>query len=281
MRDEPEIGIGVFRGGATRIVHAGAAKASADAIIAPPLRCACLPMPDELPSCAVEPLAWRDGQPWSERFDDRYFSSASGLNETRHVFLAGNRLAERFAALRPGDRLVVGETGFGTGLNFLCTQHLFEQTAPGGARLLFRSVERWPLAPQALRRALALWPELQPLAGELLSAWEPPAPGRQAWDFGAVRLELDIADVADALARWDEAGIDAWFLDGFAPAKNPQMWSDAVLARVARAARGGATLATYTSAGRVRRGLQAAGFDMRRVPGHGRKREMLVGVRTR
>lgn len=238
-------------------------------------------MPEEPPLCEDEPLAWRDGQPWSERFDDRYFSSASGLDETRHVFLAGNRLAERFAALGPGGRFVIGETGFGTGLNFLSTRQLFEQTAPGGARLVFRSVERWPLAPQALRRALALWPELQPLAGELVSGWGPPGPGRHAWDFGAVRLELDIADVAAALSLWDEAGIDAWCLDGFAPARNPQMWSDAVLALVARAARGGATLATYTSAGRVRRGLQAAGFDMRRVPGHGRKREMLVGVRTR
>ncbi len=222
-------------------------------------------------------LQWRDGQPWSARFDDRYFSSDSGLDETRHVFLQGNRLPERFAALRPGELLRIGETGFGTGLNFLSCRMLFEQCAPAGARLVFCSVERWPLAPQELRAALALWPTLRPCAGELLLRW-PPA-GRQVWEFGAARLELDIDDVAQALPAWPDAHIDAWFLDGFAPAKNPQMWSDEVLAQVARASRSGATLSTYTSAGRVRRGLQAAGFTMQRVPGYGRKREMLIGVR--
>ena len=223
-------------------------------------------------------LQWREGVPWSARFDDRYFSSDAGLDETCHVFLHGNRLPERFAALRAGDVFRVGETGFGTGLNFLGCRRLFQRCAPAGARLVFRSVEAWPLAPQELRAALALWPTLQQAAGDPLGRW-PPAPG-QAIDFGAVRLELDLADVADALPTWHEAQIDAWFLDGFAPAKNPQMWSDAVLAQVARASRPGATVATYTSAGHVRRRLQAVGFTMRRVPGHGRKREMLTGERA-
>lgn len=226
-------------------------------------------------------LQWRDGQPWSARFDDRYFSADSGLDETLHVFLNGNRLPERFAALRPGELFRIGETGFGTGLNFLVSRMCFEQCAPAGARLVLRSVERWPLAPQDLRTALALWPTLRAGADELVLRWASVPTGAQAWDFGAVRLELDIADVAQALPAWPDAQIDAWFLDGFAPAKNPQMWSDAVLAQVARASRPGATLATYTSAGRVRRGLQAAGFSMQRVPGHGRKRQMMVGLRTR
>ena len=225
-------------------------------------------------------LQWRDGQPWSARFDDRYFSSDSGLDETRHVFLQGNRLPERFAALRPGELLRIGETGFGTGLNFVVSRMLFEQCAPAGARLVFRSVERWPLAPQDLRAALALWPTLRPCADELLLHWAQAPAAAQAWDFGAVRLKLDIADVAQALPAWPDAQVDAWFLDGFAPAKNPQMWIDAVLAQVARASKPGATLATYTSAGQVRRGLQAVGFNMQRVPGHGRKRQMLVGLRT-
>jgi len=231
------------------------------------------PMPNLDP-----PLQWRDGQPWSARFDDRYFSATSGLDETRHVFLRGNRLAERFAALRAGEAFCIGETGFGTGLNFLCARRLFEECATPGATLVFRSIERWPLAPAELRVVHALWPALQRGADALAARWAPPAPGRHAWDFGAVRLELDIADVADALPAWPEASVDAWFLDGFAPARNPQMWSDAVLAQVARASRGGTTLATYTSVGRVRRGLQALGFAMQRVPGHGHKRDMLVGV---
>ena len=225
-------------------------------------------------------LQWRDGQPWSARFGDRYFSAASGLDETRHVFLQGNRLAGRFAALRPGDSFRVGETGFGTGLNFLCTRALFEQMAPPGATLRFRSVERWPLAPAQLRAALALWQALQPAAEALLAQWAPPAHGRLACGFGAVQLELDIGDVAAALPAWPYAQIDAWFLDGFAPARNPAMWSEAVLAQVARASKPDATLATYTSAGWVRRGIAAAGFAVRRMPGHGRKREMLVGTRA-
>jgi tRNA 5-methylaminomethyl-2-thiouridine biosynthesis bifunctional protein len=233
------------------------------------------PMPSPAPT-----LQWRDGQPWSSRFDDRYFSSDSGLDETRHVFLQGNRLVQRFAALRPGEVLRIGETGFGTGLNFLCSWDLFSRTAPDGAALVFRSVERWPLAPAELHTALALWPVLQPMAEALLMRWAPPAPGHHRWNFGAVSLELDIDDVTAALPAWPAAAIDAWFLDGFAPAKNPEMWSDAVLAHVARTSRPGATLASYTSAGWVRRGLQAAGFSVQRVPGHGQKRQMLVGRRT-
>ena len=230
-------------------------------------------------SLAEPALQWRDGQPWSARFGDRYFSSDSGLDETRHVFLQGNRLAERFAALRRGEVLHVGETGFGTGLNFLSTRALFEEAAPPGAALVFHSVERWPLAAAELQAALALWPALRPQADALRACWAPPAPGRHAWDFGAVRLELDVDDVASALRAWPAATIQAWFLDGFAPAKNPEMWSDTVLEQVARASAQGATLSTYTSAGWVRRGLQAVGFAMQRVPGHGRKRQMLIGRR--
>jgi tRNA 5-methylaminomethyl-2-thiouridine biosynthesis bifunctional protein len=222
-------------------------------------------------------LDWRDGQPWSRRFDDRYFSSASGIDETRHVFLDGNRLAERFAALRGGQVLRIGETGFGTGLNFLCAWQLFEQEAPAGAGLDFHSVEGFPLDVEALRAALALWPELHGPAQALGAAWPGNAPGRHRLPFGRVQLLLDIDDVAAALPRWADRSIDAWFLDGFAPAKNPAMWAEPVLAEVARASRPGATFATYPSAGWVRRGLQRCGFEARRVPGFGRKREMLVG----
>jgi tRNA 5-methylaminomethyl-2-thiouridine biosynthesis bifunctional protein len=222
-------------------------------------------------------LLWKDGQPWSARFDDRYFSADSGIAETRHVFLQGNRLAERFAALHDQQVFFIGETGFGTGLNFLCAWQLFEQYAPVGAALEFRSVEAFPLDTAALRAALALWPPLQASAQALGDAWPGTAPGRHRLPFGRVQLQLDIYDVAAALPRWPAHGIDAWFLDGFAPAKNPAMWSDAVLAEVARASRPGASFAAYTSAGGVRRGLQRAGFELRRVPGFGRKREMLVG----
>ncbi len=222
-------------------------------------------------------LAWQNGLPFSSRFDDVYFSAASGLDEKRHVFLQGNRLGERFAALPAGGSFAVGETGFGTGLNFLCALQLFRSAAPPGASLDFFSVEKFPLDDGELSTALALWPELAAEAGALLARWRRRVPGWNRWSFGRVRLTLAIADVAEALPQLPENAIDAWFLDGFTPAKNPEMWSEQVLSAIARASRAGATVSTYTSAGWVRRGLQQAGFDVARAPGFGWKREMLSG----
>ncbi len=224
-------------------------------------------------------LAWQDGLPYSTRFGDVYFSADSGLEETRHVFLDGNRLRERFAALRPGESFAIGETGFGTGLNFLCARRLFEQVAPVGASLDFFSVENFPLSDEELRAALALWPALGAEADALLTRWRRRVPGWNRWSFagGRVRLTLAWGDVTDVLPEV-AGGVDAWFLDGFSPAKNPEMWAQPVLDGIARSSRSGATLATYTSAGWVRRGLQQAGFEVERVPGFGRKREMTRGM---
>ncbi len=225
-------------------------------------------------------LNWKDGQPFSDRYGDVYFSIDSGLEETHHVFLQGNDLAERFADLRAGESFCIGETGFGTGLNFLCAWRLFEQTAPAGASLDFFSIERFPINDDELRAALALWPELGAQADVLLSRWHRRVPGWNRWSFanGRVRLTLAMEDVAQALPQLQPGCVDAWFLDGFSPSKNPEMWGDDVLSGIARASRAGATLATYTSAGWVRRGLQQAGFEVKRVPGFGRKREMVRGM---
>ncbi|MFH0933575.1 MAG: FAD-dependent 5-carboxymethylaminomethyl-2-thiouridine(34) oxidoreductase MnmC [Pseudomonadota bacterium] len=224
-------------------------------------------------------LAWKEGQPYSDRFGDVYFSADSGLEETRHVFLQGNLLPERFAGLGAGESLCVGETGFGTGLNFLCTWQLFEQVAPPGASLDFFSIEKFPLNQDELRAALALWPELSVQGEALLARWQRRVPGWNRWSFanGRVRLTLALEDVAEALPQLPPACVDAWFLDGFSPAKNPEMWSDAVLSDIARASRVGATLSTYSCAGWVRRGLQQAGFEVERVVGFGSKREMVRG----
>ncbi|MFC3609310.1 bifunctional tRNA (5-methylaminomethyl-2-thiouridine)(34)-methyltransferase MnmD/FAD-dependent 5-carboxymethylaminomethyl-2-thiouridine(34) oxidoreductase MnmC [Stutzerimonas tarimensis] len=218
------------------------------------------------------------GQPLSRQFGDVYFARDDGLGETRHVFLEGNELATRFASLGHG-RLVIGETGFGTGMNFLCAWQLFEQTAPEGARLHFVSVEKYPLTLDDLRRALALWPELKSWSERLLDGYVALHPGfqRLVFDQGRVTLTLLIGDVLEQLPELD-ARVDAWFLDGFAPAKNPDMWTPALFAELARLSAPGATLGTFTSAGFVRRGLIEAGFEMRRVPGYGRKREILRGV---
>ncbi|HEF4759272.1 TPA: bifunctional tRNA (5-methylaminomethyl-2-thiouridine)(34)-methyltransferase MnmD/FAD-dependent 5-carboxymethylaminomethyl-2-thiouridine(34) oxidoreductase MnmC [Pseudomonas putida] len=225
-------------------------------------------------------LDWDDqGLPRSRVFDDVYFSDLSGLDETRYVFLEQNRLAERFAALPMHGRLVIGETGFGTGLNFLCAWQLFEQHAVPGARLHFVSVEKYPLSLPDLRRALALWPELKVFADPLLAQYVAIHQGfqRLVLDGGRVTLTLLIGDALEQLPQLD-AQIDAWFLDGFAPAKNPDMWTAELFAELARLAAPGSTISTFTSTGWVRRLLNAAGFKMKRTPGIGHKWEILRGA---
>ena len=224
-------------------------------------------------------LDWDDqGRPHSRVFDDVYFSDKSGLEETRYVFLEQNRLQERFAALPVGGRLVIGETGFGTGLNFLCAWQLFEQHAVAGARLHFVSVEKYPLSHVDLQRALALWPELKPFADQLLAQYIAIHQGfqRLVLNNGRVTLTLLIGDALEQLPQLD-AQVDAWFLDGFAPAKNPDMWTAELFAELARLAAPGSTISTFTSTGWVRRLINAAGFKMKRTPGIGHKWEILRG----
>jgi len=224
-------------------------------------------------------LDWDDqGRPHSRVFDDVYFSDKSGLEETRYVFLEQNRLQERFAALPMGGRLVIGETGFGTGLNFLCAWQLFDQHAVAGARLHFVSVEKYPLSHADLQRALALWPELAPFAEQLLAQYIAIHQGfqRLVLDNGRVTLTLLIGDALEQLPQLD-AQVDAWFLDGFAPAKNPDMWTAELFAELARLAAPGSTISTFTSTGWVRRLINAAGFKMKRTPGIGHKWEILRG----
>ncbi|MCQ4311782.1 bifunctional tRNA (5-methylaminomethyl-2-thiouridine)(34)-methyltransferase MnmD/FAD-dependent 5-carboxymethylaminomethyl-2-thiouridine(34) oxidoreductase MnmC [Pseudomonas stutzeri] len=222
-------------------------------------------------------LEWdANGQPQSRQYGDVYFSRTSGIAETHHVFLQPNALSERFTALAAGARLVIGETGFGTGLNFLCAWQLFERTAPPDAALHFVSVEKHPLKREDLQRALALWPELQDQAQQLLKQYVAVNPGFQQFRFGRVVLTLLVGDALDCLSSLD-AQIDAWFLDGFAPAKNPEMWQPELFAQLARLSALAATLATFSSAGDVRRGLKEVGFVVKRIPGFGHKWESLQG----
>ena len=219
------------------------------------------------------------GNPHSREFCDVYFSTESGLAETRHVFLVQNDLANRFTALPEHGRLVIGETGFGTGLNFLCAWQLFEECATASARLHFVSVEKFPLSLVDLQRSLALWPELAAFAEQLLAQYVAVHEGFQrfVFDGGRVTLTLLIGDALEMLPQLD-GQIDAWFLDGFAPAKNPEMWTPQLFAELARLAAPDSTIGTFTSTGWVRRALNAAGFKMKRVPGIGHKWEVLRGV---
>jgi tRNA 5-methylaminomethyl-2-thiouridine biosynthesis bifunctional protein len=224
-------------------------------------------------------LDWDDqGQPLSRSFGDVYFSRASGLEETRHVFVLHNQLYERFRSLRAHEAFVIAETGFGTGLNFLCAWQAFEELAASGARLHFVSAERYPLTLLDMQRALALWPELSAFSDELLKRYRAVHAGYQRFTFagGRVTLTLMIDDVHSALPTLD-AAVDAWFLDGFAPSKNPEMWTPDLFAEMARLSTQQTTVSTFTCAGFVRRGLIDAGFTMRKVKGFGHKREMLAG----
>ena len=231
----------------------------------------------EMPNAQLD---WDDqGRPHSRVFDDVYFSDTAGLEETRYVFIEQNALKERFAALRANGQMVIGETGFGTGLNFLCVWQLFEQTAQPDARLHFISVEKYPLTRDDLHRALALWPQLSDVSEQLLAAYFAIHPGFQTLTLGngRVTLTLLIGDVLEQLSQLD-AQVDAWFLDGFAPAKNPDMWTPELFAQLARLAAPDATISTFTSTGWVRRALNEAGFKMRRTPGIGHKWEILRGT---
>lgn len=220
------------------------------------------------------PLEWdADGAPRSRRFDDIYFSRQDGLAESRAVFLRGCGLP---AAWRGRDHFTVGELGFGTGLNVAALLELWRRERDPGARLHIFSVEAWPVAAPEARRALAAWPELDEAAAALLAARQPGARGFHRLDLPAFDATLDLAvmEAGEALSSWRGAA-DAWFLDGFAPSVNPEMWRDEVLGLVAARSAPGARAATFTVAGAVRRGLEAQGFAVSRQPGHGRKRERL------
>lgn len=217
---------------------------------------------------AIEPVEWRDGQvPVSPRFSDPYFSVIDGMAETRHVFLSGNGLPGR-----AGPGFVIAELGFGTGLNLAVTaRDLAAAGVKGPVR--FVSFEAFPMAADQMARALAAFPALAGQARPIVDAWRA---GQATFTVGPVTAEVVIGDARDTLPAW--AGrADAWYLDGFAPARNPEMWSDALMSAVAARSAPGATFATYTAAGSVRRALEQAGFAVERRPGFGRKRHMTAG----
>lgn len=219
-------------------------------------------------------LDWDENTPRSALYGDIYFSG-DGEAETEHVFLNGNDLPARFAA---AQRFSIGELGFGAGLNFLKTWALWRRTAkPAGARLHFFSVEGFPLSPEDMARAHAAWPGLDGLSARLRELLPPPAPGLHPLELDEeVSLTLGLGE-AGAILRASEGGVDAWFFDGFSPAKNPEMWRPELFAEAARLSNPGASFATFTVAGAVRRALEAAGFAHEKRKGFGAKREMLAG----
>jgi len=220
-------------------------------------------------------IEWReDGTPVATAFGDVYFSVEDGLAETRAVFLNGCGLPEAWAGRR---QFTVAETGFGTGLNFLALWQLWREHRPHPqARLSFVSFEAFPLKAEDAARAFETWPELRPLADRLLARWPGPVRGVRHLIFeeDGVDLILHLGEIAQTLPA-SRFLADAWFLDGFSPAKNSGMWAEEIFPLIAARSAPGARAATFTVAGDVRRGLAAAGFEVQKAEGHGRKRQRL------
>jgi len=217
-------------------------------------------------------LGWTDGAPIAEHFGDIYFNPDDGVAETRHVFLDGTNLPARWE----GNRIAtVGELGFGTGLNFLATWALWEQARSPRAHLHYVSIEGCPLTPEQLSIAHKAFPEFAHRTAQLREAYPPRARGHHLIRLSQhVTLRLLFGDAAEML-KGLEARIETWFLDGFAPSKNPEVWSSEVMAQLARCSAEGARLATFTVAGDVRRALSEHGFEVEKSLGFGQKREML------
>ena len=229
----------------------------------------------------------QENTPVSDKFDDVYFSNQDGLAETHYVFLEGNQLWERWVNYQEAH-FVIAETGFGTGLNFFAVTTLFRefrQKYPDSPlkRLYFISFEKYPLPLDALQQAHLAYPQFSRLAQHLQQHWLNPIQGCYRFHFDETTLDLWFGDVAENLPQLGDymnSKIDAWFLDGFAPSKNPDMWNEQLYQQIFRFTKPQGTLATFTAASAVRKGLENAGFNINKRKGFGKKRECLSGQKT-
>ena len=220
--------------------------------------------------------------PVSKQFGDIYFSRDNGLLETRHVFLNGNDLATRLAKLQDFEYFCVGETGFGTALNALALWQMWQQLRPNNrSHLHLISVEKFPLSKADFIRALNVWPELQPLAQQLIEQYPLPIAGCHRLNFPEDRFSIDLwlgdANVVLPVIVKTKA-VDAWFLDGFSPACNPDLWQDNVLSHIVRLSDYGTTFASFSVAGILKRGLSGHGITIALPPGFKHKRQMLTAI---
>ncbi|MEN0000571.1 MAG: tRNA (5-methylaminomethyl-2-thiouridine)(34)-methyltransferase MnmD [Pseudomonadota bacterium] len=222
-----------------------------------------------------EELMWIDGDmPFSTLFGDHFYARQDGRAETAYVFLAQNDLPARWAK---GGDFTIGELGFGTGLNLFETWRQWIAHRQAGQRLTFVSFEAYPMPGDAMRQAISRWPDLLPLCETFVPGWTSVQPGINHFQLDdQTQCTVHVGDALKRLSTW-EGRADAWYLDGFAPAKNEAMWSDVLMQAVADHTAPGGTFATYTAAGWVRRNLQGAGFSVEKIAGHGTKREMIRG----
>ena len=229
----------------------------------------------------------QENTPVSDKFDDVYFSNQDGLAETHYVFLEGNQLWERWVNYQEAH-FVIAETGFGTGLNFFAVTSLFRefrQKYPDSPlkHLYFISFEKYPLPLDALQQAHLAYPQFSHLAQHLQQHWLNPIQGCYRFHFDETTLDLWFGDIAENLPQLGDymnGKIDAWFLDGFAPSKNPDMWNEQLYQQMFRFTKLQGTFATFTAASAVRKGLENADFNIKKRKGFGKKRECLSGQKT-
>ncbi len=225
-----------------------------------------------------EHLSWRGGDmPYSEAFGDHFYCQTDGRLECGHVFLAGNGLPDRWQA---GGDFRIGELGFGTGLNFAETFRQWKIHRRPAAHLAFTSFELFPMAAEDIDRALSRWPEIDAERRQLVESWPKERTGTITLDLDPqTRLNVVCGPALSGVAA-STAEFDAWYLDGFAPSRNGEMWSESLMGEVFAHTVDGGRFATYAAAGFVRRNLQAAGFSVERRKGFAGKREMLAGVKA-
>lgn len=225
-------------------------------------------------------IDWRDGRPRSRDYGDIYHA-ADGMQESLQVFVGLNRLETRFRAQKEFTDFRIGELGFGTGLNFMCSVQRFLALAPESARLHFMSVEKHPLTWDDLRRAARQHPLLEAQYDELIATYPMLVPGWHRLQLFGERVSLSVyfgeaRTGLHSLVAANTVPMDCWFLDGFAPDKNPEMWQESLLETLTRLCDGNTTLATFSAAGRLRRSLEHLGFRVERVSGAPRKRHVLA-----
>lgn len=240
-------------------------------------------------------LVWRDNLPYSAVFDDIYFSLEDGMAETKHVFIQGNQLEQRWQNLTGQSFFIIAELGFGTGLNFLVTLDSWLKTAPIDKTLYYYSCEKHPLILADLKRCLDLWPSLNSLSQELLTVYPVLTPGMHHLFLcgGRVQLVLMLGDALDCYkqllicgdpileANLRHFAVDAWYLDGFSPAKNALMWQEPLIHTIALLSKSNTSLASFSVAKSIREALQQKGFSIEKKRGYGKKKRDVGGNLSR
>ena len=225
-------------------------------------------------------ISWKNNTtPFSNKYGDVYFSADNGLDESQYIFINSNNLYERFVTQ---NDFYICETGFGTGLNFAVACKLWQKLSSPDSILFFTTFEKHPLNQKNFAQAANSWPELTDIYSEIIPSYKGLRPGNNIITLDNLRVSLNIiiGDINDTISSLPSSSIECWFLDGFAPSLNPEMWTDTVISNIARASTKEATFSTFTAAGNVRRSMLKHGFEVVKKPGFGKKREMIYGKFT-